>query len=111
MRGRQLAHGVRPGLEEEAAIEQGIQLGGFVQAGASERDQVMTARDHADRIQLQQADALDDALEAGLVAGGRALVQALLVDAEPLDGLAGDGDGCGHGGEFSMEQGIFTTEK
>ena len=70
----------------------------------------MAARDHADRIQLQQADALDDALERGLVAGSRALVQALLVDAEPLDGLAADGDGRGHGGEFSMGRGGFGIE-
>lgn len=102
VRGRQLAHGVRPGLKEEAAVQQGVQRGRVIEPRAREHDQVVAARDHADRIQLQQANALDDALERGLVAGCRALVQALVVDAEALDGLAADGDGRGHGGEFSM---------
>jgi len=65
----------------------------------------VAARDHADGVQLQQADAFDDALEGVLVAGCRALMQALLIDAEALDGLAGDVDGCRHGEEFSMGRG------
>ena len=89
---------MRPGLEEEAVIEQGIELGGVVKAGAGEHDEVVAARDHADGIELQQADALDDALEFGLAAGGGALVQALLVNSEALEVVAGDGDGRGHGG-------------
>lgn len=36
-------------------------------------------------------------------------MQALLVDAEALDVLAGGWDGCGHGGEFSMGF-CFATE-
>lgn len=36
-------------------------------------------------------------------------MQALLVDAEALDVLAGGGDGCGHGVEFSMGW-CFATE-
>ena len=89
---------MRPGLEEEAVIEQRIQLGGVVYAGAGEHDEIVAARDHADGIELQQADALDDGLELGLAAGGGALVQALLVDGEALEVVAGDGDGIGHGG-------------
>ena len=73
---------MRPGLEEEAAIEKGIEIGGVVKSGARQHDQVVAAGDHTDGIELQQADALDDALELGLGCGGWALVQALLVDGE-----------------------------
>lgn len=106
----QLAHGMRPGLEEEAAVEQGVQRGRVIESGAGEHDEVVAAGDHADGVHLQQADAFNDAFEGGLVAAVRALMEPLLVDAEPLDVVAGDGDGLGHGGEFSMGQGIFTTE-
>ena len=105
VRQRELADRMRPGLEEEAAIKKGIEIGGVVEPGASQHDQVVAAGDHTDGIELQQADALDDAFKLGLGCGGGALVQALLVDGEALDGIAGDGDGRDH--ERDSSTGFF----
>ena len=77
---------MRPGFEEEAAVEQVIEVGGIVESGAGQHDEIVAAGDHADGVELEQADALDDAFEVGLVAGGGgALVEALFVDGEALD--------------------------
>ena len=102
MRHGYLADGVGPAFEEEAIIEQGVEIGGIVETGAGQHDEVVTARDHADGIELQQADAFDDALELGLIGRRRAPVQALFVDGKAFDGISGDWDGRGHGLDFSM---------
>ena len=52
VRAGQLAHGVRPALEEEALVQQGIELRRVIESGAGEHDEVVAARDHTDGVQL-----------------------------------------------------------
>ena len=102
MRHGRLAQGMRPAFEYQAVIKQGVEIRGIVKAGARKHDEVVAAGDNADGIELEQADALDDAQEVGRRG---ALMQALFVNGEALDGVAGDGDWLWHGGDCSMLRG------